>query len=237
MRYSTSSMATGAAAEVHPTSLHETVAQPHVPASMPSASSSTVPTSTPPVSAPSNPDTFTLPLGHALTSTPTLIPLLPSPETQLSPMPPISSYTLSLDRLTAFLLSPDNSVFTNQHGKIYHDMTRPLSKYYILTSHNTSLVGHQPVGVSTIEGYIWTLLHGWWSVEHKFFLCSFYFMIIDAHIKVDIYDGDKEPIIFHGKTFTTKVPLWQVCQPIAHYAFVTSPYPVIISAKVHCSLL
>ena len=55
-------------------------------------------------------------------------------------------------------------------------------------------------------------------------------------IAVDIYDGDREPVIFHGKTLTTKVALRQVCQAIAKYAFVASPYPVIISAEIHCSL-
>ena len=94
------------------------------------------------------------------------------------------------------------------------------------------------MGVSTIEGYIRTLLHGCRSVECKFSLCScsFYFTITDAHVKVDIYDGEKQPVIFHGKTLTTKVALRQVCQAIARYAFVASPYPVIISAEVHCSL-
>ena len=53
---------------------------------------------------------------------------------------------------------------------------------------------------------------------------------------MDVYDGDKEPVIFHGKTLTTKVALRQVCQAIARYAFVASPYPVIISAEIHCSL-
>jgi phosphatidylinositol phospholipase C delta len=59
------------------------------------------------------------------------------------------------------------------------------------------------------------------------------FILINA---VDIYDGDKEPVIFHGKTFTTKVALREVCHAIAKYAFVASPYPVIISAEIHCSL-
>lgn len=53
---------------------------------------------------------------------------------------------------------------------------------------------------------------------------------------MDIYDGDKEPVIFHGKTLTTKVLLRQVCQAITKYAFVASPYPIIISAEIHCSL-
>jgi len=53
---------------------------------------------------------------------------------------------------------------------------------------------------------------------------------------VDIYDGDTEPMIFHGKTFTSKVSLREVCLAIAKYGFVASPYPIIISAEIHCSL-
>ena len=43
-------------------------------------------------------------------------------------------------------------------------------------------------------------------------------------------------MIFHGKTFTSKVSLREVCQAIAKYGFVASPYPIVISAEVHCSL-
>jgi phosphatidylinositol phospholipase C delta len=53
---------------------------------------------------------------------------------------------------------------------------------------------------------------------------------------VDIYDGDEEPVIFHGKTLTSKVSLREVCQAIMKYAFVTSPYALLISAEVHCGL-
>lgn len=53
---------------------------------------------------------------------------------------------------------------------------------------------------------------------------------------VDIYDGDNEPVIYHGKTLTSKVSLREVCQAIAKYAFVASPYPLIISAEVHCGI-
>lgn len=53
---------------------------------------------------------------------------------------------------------------------------------------------------------------------------------------VDIYDGEIEPVVYHGKTFTSRVPVREVCRAIAKYAFVASPYPLIISAEIHCGL-
>ncbi|KAG8687566.1 Phospholipase C, partial [Ceratobasidium sp. 395] len=120
----------------------------------------------------------------------------------------------TLDDFSAFLLSADNAAF----GDRAHDMNRPLSEYFISSSHNTYLVGHQLVGESTIEGYIRALGAGCRSVE------------------VDIWDGDTEPVITHGRTLTGSVPLRHVCQAIAKYAFVASPYPVIISAEMHAGI-
>lgn len=53
---------------------------------------------------------------------------------------------------------------------------------------------------------------------------------------MDIYDGDQEPMVFHGKSFTSKVSLREVCEAILKYGFVASPYPIIISAEIHCSI-
>jgi hypothetical protein len=80
---------------------------------------------------------------------------------------PLEYLTFSLECLTTFLLSADNSPFTTHHGKIYQDMNSPISDYYISSSHNTYLVGHQLVGVSTIEGYIRALLQSCRSVESE----------------------------------------------------------------------
>ncbi|KIM36249.1 hypothetical protein M413DRAFT_449303 [Hebeloma cylindrosporum] len=133
-----------------------------------------------------------------------------------SPNEPVD--VMSLEGFSAFLISPENAAFSEQNRPIWQDMTQPISDYYISSSHNTYLVGHQLVGVSTIEGYIRALLHSCRSVE------------------LDIYDGDHEPMIYHGKTLTSKVSLRDVCQAIAKYSFVTSPYPVLISAEVHCGV-
>ncbi|KDR66475.1 hypothetical protein GALMADRAFT_259273 [Galerina marginata CBS 339.88] len=139
-----------------------------------------------------------------------------TPATAATPNEPAG--TMSLDGFSAFLASPDNSPFAEQDLGIWQDMSAPISDYYISSSHNTYLVGHQLVGVSTIEGYIRALLHSCRSVE------------------LDIYDGPIEPMIYHGNTFTSKVSLRDICTAIAKYGFSTSPYPVLISAEVHCGV-
>ncbi len=55
-------------------------------------------------------------------------------------------------------------------------------------------------------------------------------------IEVDCHDGDIEPAVYHRKTLTSKVPVRDIFRAIQKYAFVSSPYPVIISAEVHCSI-
>ncbi|CAE7160627.1 unnamed protein product [Rhizoctonia solani] len=130
------------------------------------------------------------------------------------PTPQSLTLHFTLDDFSAFLLGADNSAFEDRD----HDMTRPLSEYYISSSHNTYLVGHQLVGESTIEGYIRSLGSGCRSVE------------------VDIWDGDYEPVITHGRTLTGSVSLRHVAQAIAKYAFVASPYPIIISAEMHAGI-
>lgn len=98
----------------------------------------------------------------------------------------------------------------------------PLNEYYISSSHNTYLRGRQFAGDSSVEGYIKVLLKGCKCVE------------------VDVWDPPnslfKEPIVNHGRTFTNPISFSNVMKTIKKYAFITSPFPVIVSLEVHCSL-
>lgn len=54
---------------------------------------------------------------------------------------------------------------------------------------------------------------------------------------VDVHDGsDGLPVVYHGMTITSSVPIRDVCQAINKYAFVASPYPIIISLEIRCSV-
>ncbi|XP_030629435.1 1-phosphatidylinositol 4,5-bisphosphate phosphodiesterase delta-3-A [Chanos chanos] len=120
---------------------------------------------------------------------------------------------------TMYMLSRENDVFDPEHGKIYQDMTRPLSHYFISSSHNTYLTRDQVLSDSSTEPYIRALNHGCRCVE------------------LDCWDGDKgEPVICHGHTLTSKVPFREVVEVIAEYAFKASPYPLILSLENHCSI-
>jgi len=85
---------------------------------------------------------------------------------------------MSLEGFASFLLSSDNAVFPEKENHVWQDMNRPLSEYYISSSHNTYLVGNQLMGVSTTEGYIRALLHSCRTVEGSFPINSIKYNLI-----------------------------------------------------------
>ncbi|XP_019949828.1 1-phosphatidylinositol 4,5-bisphosphate phosphodiesterase delta-3-A [Paralichthys olivaceus] len=120
---------------------------------------------------------------------------------------------------TMYMLSLENDVFNPDHARVYQDMSRPLSHYFISSSHNTYLTKDQVTSASSTEPYIRALHQGCRCVE------------------LDCWDGDKgEPVIYHGHTLTSKVPFKEVIETINQYAFKASPYPLILSLENHCSV-
>ncbi|CAG8455021.1 8033_t:CDS:10 [Paraglomus occultum] len=125
---------------------------------------------------------------------------------------------MTLEGFNTFLVSSDNSIFAPEHSKIFQDMNQPLSHYYINSSHNTYLLGHQLKGESSIEGYIRALQQGCRCVE------------------IDCWDGTEGPIVTHGHTFTSKILFADAINAIRIYAFKASSYPLILSLEVHCNV-
>ncbi|ERL87253.1 hypothetical protein D910_04650 [Dendroctonus ponderosae] len=127
---------------------------------------------------------------------------------------------LSFEGFARYLMDKDNFAFVPEcEVPNEEEMRRPFSTYYIASSHNTYLTGHQLKGESSIELYSQVLLSGCRCVE------------------LDCWDGeDGYPMIYHGHTFTTKIPFTSVVETIQKNAFVISPYPVILSIENHCSM-
>lgn len=125
-----------------------------------------------------------------------------------------------------YLLSKYSSPFNYVNNDSSY-FSYPLNEYFISSSHNTYLLGRQVAGDSSIEGYIKALQRGCRCVE------------------IDIWDGNSEdavtgvvtsePIVSHGRTFTTEISFSNVIKTIKKHAFITSPFPLIISLEVNCS--
>lgn len=96
------------------------------------------------------------------------------------------------------------------------DIDHPLTDYYISSSHNTYLKGHQLIGKSSSKMYSTSLLYNFRMVE------------------LDCYEGDGDEIIItHGYTLVGDVTLEDVLIELKETAFINSDLPVILSIENH----
>jgi hypothetical protein len=133
----------------------------------------------------------------------------------------------SLESFTTYLADPKNPILAHP-DPAKKDWSHPFNEYFISSSHNTYLVGHQLYGDSTTEGYRNVLQRGCRCIE------------------IDVWDGDDgEPEVFHGYTLTKEIKFKDVCRAIKKYAFSDKEGerfegpgegPVIISLECHAGI-
>ncbi|KAM3375886.1 phosphoinositide phospholipase C 2 isoform X2 [Capsicum galapagoense] len=123
---------------------------------------------------------------------------------------------LHLDAFFKSLFSDINPPIDPKLG-IHHDMTAPLSHYYIYTGHNSYLTGNQLSSDSSVVPIIQALQKGVRVIE------------------LDIWpNSDKDDIdVLHGRTLTAPVALVKCLRSIKEHAFSASEYPVVITLEDH----
>ena len=124
--------------------------------------------------------------------------------------------TLSLREFNNMLNSHPLTVYKIDKFRQEVDLDRPLTDYFINSTHNTYITGHQLTGESSTKMYSLSLLDGYRLVE------------------LDCYNGDGDEIVItHGYTLVSKLNLVDILHELKSSAFVNSSMPVILSIENH----
>jgi phosphatidylinositol phospholipase C delta len=130
----------------------------------------------------------------------------------------LSKVGLTLQQFKILLTDNNYSTILANERLFEINMDRPLNDYFIWSSHNTYLTGNQLYSESSAEMYSYVLGLG----------CRF--------VEIDCWDGpNEEPIVTHGYTLCTNIKLKDVLIAIKKTAFLTTPYPVIVTIENHLS--
>ena len=112
--------------------------------------------------------------------------------------------------------SHDLSVYRSDKMRNRIDLDKPLTDYFINSTHNTYITGNQLSSYSSIKMYSLSVLQGYRLVE------------------LDCYNGYGDDIIItHGYTLVTKLNLVDILKELKKSAFVRSSMPVILSIENH----
>ena len=132
---------------------------------------------------------------------------------------------LSRERFSTFLHHQINSAYDpwsmEKDEKLKLD--KPMSEYWINTSHNTYLTGDQLQSSSSVEMYMKALLRGCKCLE------------------LDCWDGETVegryyPVVFHGHTLTSKILFADIIRVVKNYVRQNRyTYPIILSLENHCT--
>ncbi|XVE69425.1 hypothetical protein DITRI_Ditri09bG0151400 [Diplodiscus trichospermus] len=122
---------------------------------------------------------------------------------------------LNLEAFFKYLFGDLNSPLASLG--VHHDMSAPLSHYFIYTGHNSYLTGNQLSSDCSDVPVINALKRGVRVIE------------------LDIWpNSEKNDVdVKHGGTLTTPVQLINCLRSIKEYAFVASEYPVVITLEDH----
>jgi len=131
------------------------------------------------------------------------------------------------NRFETYLMSKENDIFDPAKEEFDQSLmkSRPLSDFWINSSHNTYLTGDQLLSFSSAEMYTHALHQGCRCLE------------------LDCWDGQGvsklaiTPVIYHGYTLTSKITFHAVIEAVKVFLDEhPNCYPIILSLENHCSI-